>query len=273
MKNVALALALLFLMFTGCYRSPQKVNVDRQIEWAYHLIDQGEYSAAIDLFTQLSRQNNSPTVRIGLASAYAARAGVRVHSYWDLALPSVRVPPPTSLEANLAFRKQWMDRLQLLPLNLQNQVATKTEEIIAAHEKVETLKWRFQQIPLIVRIEQRNDIMMAREIIRDIPNRGIHLYRALLTLVLVRFETQVISNSIDETLVTKSGWPCSNSLRSWIHQLPPSLDLLADVLFDLKLAFPQKVAEMAPFEQDLVSFKQRFMNSQSILENTLCSAQ
>lgn len=273
MKKVAIAFGVFLLIFTGCYRTKKSVNVDRQVEWAYHLIDQGHYTAAIDIFWQLRQHDDSPTIRIGLASALAARAGVRVHSYWDLAMPSVNTPPPAFLEATIQFRKQWTERIQLLPPHVQKQVAPKTEEIVAAQEKVETLKWRFQQIPLLERMEQRNDIALARDIIKDIPNRGIHLYRALLTLVLFRYDSQIISLEFNQGLVTSNAWPCSDSLHGWIQHLPPLLDLISDVTFDLKLAFPHRSAELAPFETDVENFRNQFLPSQTLLENTLCSTQ
>lgn len=273
MKFLATALGLLILISFGCQRSSKPVNVDRQVEWAYHLIDQGNYNAAIELFQQLLHQEDNPTIRIGLASAYAARAGIIVHAYWDLVLPSVKVPPPATLEATQVFRKQWEDRINLLPGNLQKQFAGRTEEIVVAHAQVETLKWRFHLVPLLVSPEQQRDILLAREIIKGIPTRGTHLYRSLLSLILLRYEAEKVSGTLQASLTTNAQWPCSAPLREWLQQVPSLFSLVSEVLADLKMAYPTKQMEMVPFERDLENYRSHFIATQSLLETALCSNQ
>lgn len=271
MKLIIAALGLIILVSLGCNRSHKSQSTEKQIEWAYQLIDEGYYSDSIDLFLNILQQEDTPTVRLGLASAYAARAGVQVHTYWDLVLPSVKSKPPTTFEGTENFKKVWNEKLEQLSPELKTQAAPMSEEVFKSYNQIEALKWRFQKIPIITSNEQNNDLVIARSLIADLPSKGARLYRSLLGLVLVRHELTRSSEMIQQSLMSTEGGPCTSSLKDWFHHLPTPLNLVSDILNDIKFAYPNKTAEIAPFEKDFEDFHGKILASLNVLDTTICS--
>ena len=165
MKILAAAIGLIILISFGCNRTNYGRSSERQIEWAYQLIDKGSYTEAIDLFSSILQQEDSSTVRIGLASAYAARAGIKVQNYWDLILPSIRADRPSSFDSTKKFKEDFSKKLAEIPEIYQKALLEKKEEILKAQDQIEELKWRFSKIPIIDTDDQKQDLINARTII------------------------------------------------------------------------------------------------------------
>jgi hypothetical protein len=280
MKLFAMALGLLLFVSFGCNRSHKRRSTDSQVEVAYQLIDEGRYTEAIDLFSYLLQQEDTPTIRLGLASAYAARAGVKVHDYWDLVMPSVRAQPPKSFPSTEKFKSQWQEILLQLPPEHREALQSKAEDVFRAHHEIETLKWRFQQVPLLTRTDQSHDLLEAREIIKNLESKGSHLYRALLTLVLFRYETNqsveklkfAMGTKLDQTKTRtiNTDNPCTSELKDWLNHFPMMLDLMAEFIVDVKVAYPNKLKQLESFEKDFHTNRGQIHMALNLVEETLC---
>ncbi len=271
MKLISTALGLIILVSFGCNRSHYSQGTEKKIEWAYQLIDQGYYTESIDLFLNILQEEDTPTVRLGLASAYAARAGIHVHTYWDLVLPSVKAKPPATFESTTQFKKIWNEKIDQLPADLKKDLGPKSEEILRAHHQMETLKWRFQKIPVISTEEQNTDLVMARSYIKGLRSKGARLYRALLGLILIRHEVTKSSDLLKLSLEANQEWPCTPALKAWFRHLSIPLNLVSDLLVDIKVAYPNKMQEIAPFEKDFEGYHEKIVTSLNVMDATLCA--
>lgn len=268
MKILGVAIGLIILASFGCHRTPTKESMDSQVEWAYQLIDDGRFTEAIDLFWNLLQEEDTPTIRIGLASAYAARAGILVHSYWELVLPLVKAQPSENSESNKKIKQQWEQALDSLPLDLKERLSSKTGDILKASEQLEELKIRFQQIPLLKSFDQVGDVMMARSIIKDIPAKGTRLYRSLLSLVLLRFHVNSSSEEFNTSLKSfNSQNPCPTQFKNWITNLELPLNIISELILDVKVAYPSKNIEIEPFENQFRNYHSAFKNLIALLDS------
>lgn len=265
------------IMIVSCNRQYRVHDRDQQIEWGYQLIDQHEYDQAISTFNQLLSDQDSPTVRLGLATAYAARAGVRVESYWDLVVPGFESKPPTLLETTKAFQKQWTEKIESLPNDLRIKVQAKSDDVFRAEEQIEILKWRFQKIPLLTNESQNTDLVSARQVLQELPNKGIRIYRALLGLIMLKYELQKLSHILEplfqgglQSSITEEQWPCPDAVKNWFTELPVPLELTSDVLIDVKFAYPKKAATLNNFETQFNLAKQKVNESTQSARNQLC---
>lgn len=271
MKVLAAAVGLIILVSFGCNRTNYGRSTDLQIEWAYQLIDQGSYSEAIDLFSSILQQDDSSTVRIGLASAYAAKAGIKVQNYWELILPSIKASRPSSFESTKKFKEDFNKKLAEIPEIYQKAILEKFEDIIAAQDQVEELKWRFSKIPIIETDDQKQDLISARSIIKDLSEKGSHLYRALLGLIILRFEATKSAHLFSSIIATKAGWPCPLVFKKWLQQIPIILDLTSDIFVDIKIAYPSKITEINPLQKNYENHHLIINNTFNQIEFNLCS--
>lgn len=271
MKLLAVAMGLIILASFGCNRSQTRESSEPHVEEAYELIDHGQYTEAIDLFWTLLQNEDTPTIRIGLASAYAARAGILVQSYWDLILPLIKTQPDTQRDKVEKFKKEWKLLILKLPNEAQATLASNEEKIFKAYENLENFKTRFEKIPLLTGIDQVGDISMAKSIIKDVPSRGTHLYRALLSLVLLRYEANESLNQFNQTIKTiEQNRSCSSQLKLWVTHLDSIATLISDLIFDLKISYPSKFNEIEPFEKEFKNHSENISGLNSLLQSNLC---
>lgn len=271
MKMLAVALGLIILVSFGCNRSHPIDPSEPHVEEAYQMIDDGQYTEAIDLFWSLLQNEDTPTIRIGLTSAYAARAGILVQSYWDLVLPLIKTQPENHKDRVEKFKKEWKLLILKLPSETQVTLAANEAQILKAYENLENFKTRFEKIPLLTRLDQVGDINMARSIIKDEASRGAHLYRSLLSLVLFRYEANESLNQFNQVIAavqqTKS---CSPQLKLWVMHLDSIATLISDLILDLKISYPNKVNEIEPFEKDFKNHSESINSLNSLLQTYLC---
>jgi len=271
MKLLATALGLIILATFGCNRSNTRDSSEPQVEVAYQLIDDGEYTQAIDLFWSLLQDDDTPTIRIGLASAYAARAGILVQSYWDLILPLIKTQPELQNENVVKLKKDWQLLILKFPSDIQAVLIANEDKIFKAYQNLETIKARFQKIPLLTRIDQVGDINMAKSIIKDVPSRGSHLYRALLSLTLIRYEANESISQFNNAIASfDQSKPCPPQLKFWISHLESISTITSDLIFDLKFSYPSKTTEIEPFEKEFKNHSEVIAGLNSFLKTNLC---
>lgn len=275
MKLLAAALGLIILVSFGCNRNNSSESNDSQVEEAYQLIDDGQYTQAIDLFRALMQTNDTPTIRIGLASAYAARAGILVQNYWDLILPLIKRPTDNNNEQKAKIEKlkaDWKLIILKLPKEAQDTLTANENNVFKAYENIENIKARFEKIPLLANMDQVADIATARAIIIDVTSPGAHLYRALLSLILIRFEVNSSINhfNLSMELLKNHEKNCSQELNFWVTHLSSISSLISDLIIDLKIAYPTKSNEIEPFEKEFKKQSEISTNLNTLFKAHLC---
>jgi len=276
MKLLAAALGLIILVSFGCNRNNSIESNDSQVEEAYQLIDDGQYTQAIDLFRSLMQTDDTPTIRIGLASAYAARAGILVQNYWDLILPLIKKPTDSGNNEQKAkiekLKVDWKLIILKLPQEAQDTLNANEDNVFKAYENIENIKARFEKIPLLTNLEQVADIATARAIIIDVSSPGAHLYRALLSLILIRFEVNSSINHFNLSMESLKSLVnnCSQELNFWVTHLGSISSLISDLIIDLKIAYPTKSSEIEPFEREFKKQSEISANLNTLFKAHLC---
>lgn len=182
------ALILAAWLATGCAKGE-----DRQLsdyDQANEYIENGNYQSAILLMDDRTRvQPQDRKARVILASAYAAKAGIFIRSYMDLAQEIV--------DTNQAKDSIYDQRGRVVFEKLRNSSDSKGQkdlidtlaEFNKALWQVSDLIVKFDKIPTITTKEQYSDVRKAVEVLStDVtPSGGPAIYRGLLRLVLFRY--------------------------------------------------------------------------------------
>lgn len=169
------------------------VLADARME-ALKSIDRGDYNRAIEILTGLL--NSRPfdrTLRVQLASAYAARAGLKLDSYIGLARELV--------DSSRDLEKLYEDRIAGLLKEYKHNARTQSEvdavetldRIYRTSFRLANLIRQFRAIPVLRKPLAIADLKQAVSILAVEPELvgGAALYRALLRVTVVRssFET------------------------------------------------------------------------------------
>ena len=245
------------VLCTSCTRSDDASSEDKQVSNATEAIDKGDFDRAINDLTLLQarttpvglanasqHETSAPasgsTTRIAmvLASAHAAKAGVRVENFWGFVVGYAKLFRPkdvsdtglTEVELRDLASKKSAPALQFLAnltLNL-NQLTL--------------ILSRMREIPYLS-FESRQELVKAIAALDSVSTEGAHLYRAILEIILLR------SNLEDSGLVLNN-WSsehyqfCSGNFIELTGWLVDASDLISAVLTDLVYAFPSKKTEL-----------------------------
>lgn len=187
MKNrfrFVLILSAFFVM--ACQPREKSLTGGDPLEEAYRLIDQGKTTEAIESLEDLAAKKPTPKVFEALASAYAARAGIRIEKYWGAVVGFEA--PLKAQDHKLSGVPAQAARVLAQLDGRKNLVAqdefTKLAEIIFT---LAEWKKRIDDLP-VVPPEHRDDVEEALLILEDHPEAGGRLYRALLGLILLKSE-------------------------------------------------------------------------------------
>jgi hypothetical protein len=226
----------------------------------YQHIDRGEYSEAIHELTDLAARDPRPEVLVTLASAYAARAGVKVAQYWGFVVgfktPLLKAndfgaPAP----AAFADAPEAQGLANLITLWGRYQV-------------------RIDAIP-VVRGSAHADLTSAVEVLARVQTPGGRLYRAILDLILFKSAVVAEEKPLKEAgaMLTKvargeSEPFCSFDFTAFANQTRQISYHLGETLNDLSIAFPEQSATLTPakvqaaeFDQALQKAKKQFRQS------------
>jgi hypothetical protein len=106
-SSFALVALISLLLLCACQKDRGDGAKD-PLDEGYQLIDRGDYSTAIHKLRTLSLKDSRPAVRVALASAYAARGGIRVGDYWGFVIGfEAPLVPPGS---------RYKDRVDAIPV-------------------------------------------------------------------------------------------------------------------------------------------------------------
>jgi len=250
----ALGALISLLLVTSCQKDRIEANRD-PLDENYKLIDRGDYSQAIEKLQILSRKDRRPQVRVALASAYAARGGIKVEQYWGFVV-GFKAPlvSPENMNLNAS-----VDSLQRIAKQTKGDIDPRDMRalggLVNALAVWDRYKERVDSIP-VVRDGAKEDLKVAVEILNDVQTPGGRLYRGILNLVL--FKSAITEsanfwedfNKILEQLIDgKIDVLCQFKFETLEQWLTPISYHLAETLGDLAIAYPDDKKELLEARQ------------------------
>lgn len=236
--------------FSGCSNSKDDSSSSQnKIEQANERIDQGRYDDAIAILQELRNTDSSPRVAMVLASAYAARAGVKVEKYWGFV---VGYKPLMNTGASKdEFAKPFLD-----PTLLPSSAPKEAREFLSGlnDNMRELMKWqaRVSEIPYIER-KQRDDLQEAANVLEGADTPGAHMYRALLETILLRSGLDDTS-AIAAKLIPKKLNLCSKQAKDLLEWVAYCRAVLINALNDAIVAYPDNQKDLARVLEQVQGF-------------------
>lgn len=255
--NWAIVAFISLSLLLGCQKD-QPEKAQDPLNESYKLIDRGEYSQAINQLQQLSRSDARPQVRVTLASAYAARGGIKVEQYWGFV---VGFKTPLVTPENVTVNST-VTSLQKIAKQLNGKIDPKDLQalggVVNAVAVWDRYKDRIDAIP-VVQGKELEDVRTAVVTLTDIRTPGGHLYRAILNLIL--FKSYVTSSdkywkdfnrAIEEVLKGNILALCQFDFEFLQQWLMPIFYHLIETLNDLVIAYPDSSKELIEARNTLV---------------------
>lgn len=223
MSNVARKLGLLSYIFLllflcSCSSKEQPTTREAALSKGFTMLDRHQYDEAIRYFAELADKDPHYQVKLAWASAYAARAGVKIEMIYAFVTAKNSSSSQMS-QIKLPIRDTALDRQAQELLNNLGSYA-------AAWNKIPS-------------IEQgaRDDLQKAVSILKNEEVPGVRLYSGALRAV-------ILKSSIEEGL---RNWNLINRRKICVHDVKPYWDWALRVLDgltlfsqDLEKAFPSK---------------------------------
>lgn len=244
--NITLGVFISIFLLASCQKEDREILKD-PLEEHYKLIDKGDYSLAIEKLEELSLVDPRPQVRVALASAYAARAGVRVENYWGFV---VGFKAPLMFVEDLKMGPT-MESLQRITGQTNGNVNLR--ELKSLGGAVNTLAvWdryqeRVEAIPVVKEPGALQDLQRGVEVLSMVQTPGGRLYRGLLNLIL--FKSHLVASEAlwaglrkvaEQVAVGKLEALCQLKLEELMVWLPLISYHLGEALGDLSVAFPRE---------------------------------
>ena len=235
----ALALLVAACIFAGllsaCEKKKAQDGEDRRGNLAMKRIDENDPDAAIAML-----KNRAQTTRLKmiLASAYAARAGIKVETFWGYTVGYENFVETTAgtRGANV-FNTKNPEASADDGENANSELLSRINQISVDLQRV---RLRFDEIPYM-EYERRDDLYRALEVLQDTPTKGAKLYRAILGMILIKSVLQDAAHLAAR--VDMSHIACDDNLPKVVEWLLHGFDLTLNFLNDLNRSFPNKAAE------------------------------
>ncbi|MDG0815866.1 outer membrane protein assembly factor BamD [Bdellovibrio svalbardensis] len=220
MPNVMRKIRLLsYIVLLGsllsCSAKEQPATRESALSSGFKMLDRQQYDEAIQYFSGLAEKDPHYQVKLAWASAYAARAGVKIETIYAF------VTAKNSAVPNLQIR------IKEVPLDHQ------TRGLLA---NLSTYAEIWNKIPSVGQ-SAREDLQKAVAILKQDQIPGVRLYSAALRVV-------ILKSSIEEGL---RNWDQNSRRRLCLHDVKPYwdwalrvLDGLTQLSQDLEGAFPSK---------------------------------
>lgn len=239
--KLLLLLTSTFLVLSACQKKSEQEGDDFKIRQATSQIDKGDYDGAIASMQKLKAQSANPKISMVLASAYAARAGVKVENYWgftvgyEALLPEV-AEKQAELEQNKFFQSETVKGLSKV---IEPKLMTQVNEGFVQLNRIMS---RIEKIPYSDR-EKRVDVQQAVKELTGVKTQGAALYKAILEIVLLRSAIGDIRDRVTH-LTSKSLSPCQDDAEELLNWLQYSYQLLANIVADVAEAYPSRKPDL-----------------------------
>jgi hypothetical protein len=274
-------LASIFMAFalgSSCQgRNPEKN--DRMAQ-AHQKIDQGDYSAAINILEDLQSSDQRPQVKMSLASAYAARAGVKLESLLKF-IDETRIPVSDEMIYSrpvfLRVQKILVSYNKVLPQDLKNNLRGLGKSLAA----FDIYRNKIQTLPYVSE-EKRPDLLKAEDILSSVTTKGAKLYRATLSLVILRSDLDdglevwsKTENHLEQANTESSNNDlkrlfCSVDLNSFPDWLGGQVERAVSISEDLKIAFPSKRNDFTAFSEKTRAMHEQIPRLNEISLTEIC---
>lgn len=247
--RIALGVLTSLLVLGACQRDkaePARDPLDAQ----YKLIDRGEYDQAISELQELVAQDQRPEVKVALASAYAARGGIRVEDYWGFVIGfDAPLVPPGTVPTNATI-----ESIQKIAQQAKGDIDPRDLKalggLVNALAVWERYKDRVDAIP-VVSGAALADVQVAAETLKTVQTPGGRLYRAILNLIL--FKSYITSSqglwdqfneAIQDLINGNIDVLCKFNFEQILTWLNPITYHLTETLNDLMVAYPEDRQEL-----------------------------
>ena len=244
MKSLILVF-LIGVFALSCDKKQSREDEQTRLEKANALMGRADYDGAIRLLEDLKKSKHGPQVPLTLASAYAARAGVRVEKYWGFLVgEKVLGETPAQPSEDLPIIDP-----KTLPANLPAEVKAAVENLNKNLLEADRIRRRVRLLPY-VEYEKRADLSRAVEVLTEVPTQGGHLYRGILEAILFRSAAADIVK-LSAELIKNPEQLCTKKLTTLIDWLDYSQKILDHFFADGAEAFPKKNLEFKRLREDL----------------------
>ncbi|UYL07472.1 tetratricopeptide repeat protein [Bdellovibrio sp. SKB1291214] len=223
-------LLLLIAVLSAC-NSVKPETREQKMNRGFDYLDQQNYDQAVDYFQKLLKEDPHPQVRMALASAYAARAGVKFDSIYNF----------------VVVKHKPVVRMQLAQLNFSEQ----TNEVI---HNLEDFLAQWEQVPNVTK-SGRSDLDKAVKVLSETDNAGARLYSAILRVVVLKANVGEGLLSWQLQAQSDENKLCLKDIRPWWQWCEKVLNSLESLGTDLEKAFPKKMDELKQYRAQLASFK------------------
>lgn len=233
--HAVFAAALVFSV--GCAKRNEPAPEDSAAEHAMELIDQGRADAAVSLLESHPDLNRSVRLRMTLASAHAALAGIRVEHYWDYTLGF------ENFVSEASTRNSPLQMFQVHPGATQKDLEL-IRELDRSLVDLMRIRARFAVVPY-VRPESRTHIEKAMTVLHRAPSKGAKMYRAILGMILIKGTLQDATTQAER--IGSRSMICDRHFPSTVDNLMRAFHLASEFLNDLHVAYPRQSPEILAY--------------------------
>jgi hypothetical protein len=230
-------LVLLLAVLSACSSGkPQETDQQSTLHHAYGLIDEGKPTEAIDLLESYLKNADDTDIRIALASAYVAKAGLPIQKFYQFAKSISELQPSAS---DFFESHSVVNRLSESASAADSSASeilmnrwVYAVEVFSVGVKV------FDSLPDVAP-EQEADLDQAISILEQIKamTHGEVLYRALLRTV--RLKNQLAHGRFLHDHLAKDGQTCLIDRKQLVYDVQAVLANAKAITWDLAFAFPR----------------------------------
>ena len=270
-----LLIAVLLMASLSC--QGQKASDRDPLADSNQKIDRGDYDGAIAALEELQTKDARPVVKSALASAYAARAGLKVEKLWNF-VKTLNSPPITeeSVKSSPDFL-QSKDLISKNALILGKNSESELDQLAKSMAAFQSYRQKIESLPYIA-LEKRHDLKRGAAVLKGAETKGAHLYRAILNLVYLRSDLQDgfkywedVNTELKKLDLVDRKNPknklilCSIKISEFQDWLVGQFEQITEISEDIRFAFPSKANEMIAFDKSVKKYQEEVPR----LEHTL----
>jgi len=230
-SNLCLFIVCVSLLLS-CQTKEEPVTRESLLSRGFALMDRGEYDQAIAYFADMAKADPHHHVRLAWASAYAAKAGVKIEQIYSFVV---------------------VEEVQKKEVSVAGFSADANAQTAELMKSLETFARHWQQIPVL----------------EGLTGPGPSLYRATLRVMILKSQVSQGIKNWKVLAENQSNKVCTQSLRPYLDWGVRVLNVLVGVSEDLQHAFPKTKDDYAKVEKHLKEIKEQTANAVWPKEN-LC---
>lgn len=234
----------------SCSKKSDLSEADQKLAKATRLVDQRDYDGAIELCQSvLNAESNERATRI-LASAFSGKAGIHVEDYWGFVIGYEGLVGPDQKAIDIP-----LGGLRLFAASSKDlEGQAKSLKILL--DQIVAIQKRIEKIPYL-ESSKRVHLHQAIEALTKSSTRGGRLYRAILSIILVRSGLEDSQKFLTELsirqnkLCSQTSLADDSSILLMSMNLVNSLGLFIESLKDLSAAFPDGLKDLRSYMPEL----------------------